>query len=460
MKKLVSVILAVIMVSSSVGAFAKAPSFLTNIIKNYTANYDLSISFDNSKEVVDLLNELEIPKEVEYYVDLEALLRTLLSYNSTMNVKVDMSDDYQKAKMSFVLDGDHNIAINPNLNIGIDSKMGMWINMDLSENNPVFDVIYQQPIMNKYLKISASDALYEQGVSDVFKMLFNKENIESMQKTYADLFVKYAKITGSGNKYSIKLDNDGFIAYINELFAMVTKMIPGYDLEIPSIAGVEVLGKDGVQIDVTLSGGKIKTEKIMADISINISEIYTAISGMEWEYESEGVIDFTVNMTANVKDIGETKVEFPNLTDENCIALEDMYNKSVYPEAEPEMPAYPNWYISESCDYLENIDGYIYVPLRQTIEAAYENNASIDYDNGKITLTSNYFNGYNTLVMEIDSDFAYLDNAEYEIMRPKLIDGKAYVSSSIFTELFGWSFTYAEYNMLNNAYHYTFYTVN
>ncbi len=463
MKKITAIILSVLMLMGTVCVSADTPAFLSQVMTNYTADYDASISFDNSAEVVALLNEAELPEEVSYFVDLEALLRTLLSFEGKMNVQVDMSEDYKKMKMAFTADSDHNVEVNQNLTVGVDAKMGMWMNMDLTdEANPVYDIVYQQPFMNKYMKIGTADAPEEASSLEMLTAMFNKEYMDELQKMSTDLFMKYAKINGKGNKYTIEMDNEGFASYINEIllmtFEMITVMSPetGYEdiLEMPSVEGWQFLGEDGLKMDITLSGGKIKTQKLTADISIDLAAICESLFGIKWEYESAGLIDFTITMAADVTNIGRTKVKFPELNDENCITLSDLY-----PDVEaPKPEEYPLWYVGEYCDYLPEIDGEIYIPLRQTIEAAYAHTASIDFDNGTITIESDKFDNCKTMVIAIDSNDISLDGTMYKIKKPVLIDGRTYVSSSFFTDVFRWEFGYASHNLITDEYQYTFYT--
>lgn len=466
MTSLTSIILALILSVTSVFASAQIPDFLTEQLTNYTADYTVSISFDNSEEVAELLNEIEIPEEVSYYVDMEALLRTLLTFDEKMYLQSDISDDYQKIKLGLTAESSHNININPNLDIGVNSKMGMWMNMDLSnETTPVFDLIYSYPFLNKYMKMDGEDIFAEAGSLDMFKALFNKEYLDSLQSMYADLYMKYATIENSGNKYIVKMNNDAFAAYVSEIILMMptilASMMPEgeYDsyLEMPSVEDWQFLGEDGLECEFVLSGGKLKTEKVKLDISVDIAEIFTAVTGEEWPYESDGKIDFTIAVDADISNIGKTKVEFPVLTEENSFTFEDMGHEYIT-EEEADYAEYPLWYVGEYCEYLPVVDGQVYVPLRQTINAAFEDSATIDYDNGVITMTSDYFNDYKTMVISIDSTIAKLDGVEHHIMKPVLIDGKTYVSNTVFNDIFGWELSYASHELVTDEYYYTFHT--
>ncbi len=466
MKKIVSILLAMLMLTMSVSA-AELPAFFTDIMTNYTADYTISVTFDSSEEIAALLDEVDFSQELNNYVDVESILRTLLAYDGTMHLQADISGDYKKIKLALTTESEHDIDVNSNLNVGINAKMGMWINMDLSNDEaPVFDIIYSYPFLNKYMKMSIDDIAFDETVLDEMESVFDEEYMDSMQKMGTDLYAKHATIEGGGSKYTLKMDNDGLTAYIDELMAMLPEMManitPETDysyIKFPSIKGWKILGEDGLKCVYTLSGGKIKSGDVRVDISIDIAQIYTALTGGEWIYESDGLLDFTVDISTNLTKIGSTKVEFPVLTDENSFTLTDMGHQYI----ESEEPAgientYPVWYVSESCGALPVVDGEIYVPLRQTIEAGYFDSAAIEYNNGNITLTSEFFPGYTTLEFAIDSPFAYTDGAKHAISKPILVDGTTYVSNTFFSDMLGWEFTYAEHNLLDDYYHYTFYT--
>ncbi|MBQ6999217.1 MAG: hypothetical protein IJN62_05470 [Clostridia bacterium] len=466
MKKIISILLAILMLTTSVSA-AELPALLTEVITNYTADYSISVTFDSSEEIAALLDEIEFSQALNNYVDVKSLLRTLLAYDGTMRLQADISDDYKKIKLALTAESEHDIDVNSNLNVGINAKMGMWINMDLSNDEaPVFDIIYSYPFLNKYMKMTIDDIAFDETALEKIKSVFDKNYMDSMQKIGTDLLAKHSQIELGGSKYIIKMDNNGLTSYIDELMSILPEIMSGIApeedfsyFEFPSVKGWQILGKDGMRCVYNVSGNKLKSSNVNVDISVDIAQIYKALTGGEWIYESDGLLDFTINIDTDFKAYGVTKVEFPVLTDENSFTLTDMGHQYI----ESEEPAdnantYPVWYVSESCGALPIIDGEIYVPLRQTIEAGYFDSASIEYNNGNITLTSEFFPGYTTLEFAIDSTDAYTDGAKHAIAKPILVDGTTYVSNTFFSDMLGWEFTYAEHNLLNDYYHYTFYT--
>ena len=368
MKKLLSAIIALSLMVTGVFA-AAVPEFLTKQYTNYSADYSFSVSFDNSEEIVALMEELEIPDEVNNFVDLKALVKSLFAYEGKMTLQADMSSDYEKIKIGLTGENQQSIDINKNLNVAYNMKLGMWMNMDFSdENTPVFEIIYSHPMLNKYLKISAADVLGEQDMA-MLKAVYNKEFIETLSKKGAELFAKYATIKLSGTRCTITMDNDAFTSYFDEVLAFAAETMFPEELEynpyemFPSIKGWQVLGKDGIKMVYSLRGTTIVSEDVTVDISLDIAQVYAAILGGEWPFEATGKLDFTVDMSTKISKVGTTKVSFPVLTDENTLLLEDLmpdYSNSYkdYEEYEP-APEYPKYYVGGRVAGLPVIDGEV-----------------------------------------------------------------------------------------------------
>ncbi len=469
MKKAISLILAMLIMTVCV--FADVPEFLTKPVTNATTTSSISITFDSSESIVALLEELESPEEIEAFVDLNSLLKTLLSYDGKATVQADISDDYKKMKVGLTLDSVQNVDVNTNLNIGVNSKMGMWMNVDFSAEQPVMEYIYSLPIMNKYFKMNLLDSVE---VAEMIKAFYNKEYISDITKQTMGILVKYADIEKSGSRYTIKFDNESFTSYLDEVLSCVYEkseeiyksigIVGGIynPLEyLPSVKGWKLLGENGFVCTYTTRNGKITKAEESIDISVDISEIYKAATGEEWAYSSNGLLDFTITAKSEISKVGSTKVTFPKLTAENTIEMSDFIPEYEMAEQEyeylPEV-TYPNYYVSESCSKLMMIDGNLYVPLRQTLDAAYGETVAISYNNGVITAECEYFPTFKQLKLTVGSNKVYADEIEHFMGTVIEEDGISYVNSAVFCDIFGWELSWAEYNMLDNWYHYTFYT--
>lgn len=463
MKKLMVFIFTLVFALSAISASAKAPDFLYEVYTNYTSSASASLSFDSSEDLVKLLEEFDMPEEINNHVDLKALLKSLLSYNTTMTVQADISDDYTKAEIALTADLQYDIDVNKNLNIDVAAKTGMWIKMDLEEE--VFAVIYSYPGLNKYMTVDLFELIEDiddrTEMLDFLKSIFNKEYMEDMQKFSADLMAKHASIKLSRSKCTVKLDNDGFVAMFDEIMNFVTDMMPeDMQTEIPSFEGLQILGDEGITYTYLLTSGKPSKADVKADISVDISKIFAQLTGMQWEYEANGILDFIIETSQQITNYDRTKVEFPKLTEENSFSIMEMM-----PEPEPDYDdtdwgaeIYPYDYVDGVSEDLPLIDGEIYIPLRMTLGSAYDEMMQITYENGVIVATSDYFPGFKELKLSVNSDLAYLDGQEYHINRVHEENGVSYVSAKTFEELFGWEFMYASFDLFEKYYNYGFYT--
>lgn len=499
MKRFASIILTLVLAFSMITASAEVPKVLTDVYNDYTADYGFTVTFESSDEIVALLKEVEMPEEINNFIDIKALLESILSQGMQMKLQINISDDYRKAEYALTADSQQDINVNSNLAIGIDSKMGIWMKMDLDAAEPVFQVIYSSPFLNKYMVIDVFELLPDEtqkaAVLNILNSVFNSEYIDSVQKYSVELLEKYAEIKMSGTTCTVKLDNDGLIAMIGELFpviftkfgdimanapfegqeAMSVGIIGGADgptailiepeaendsefAVIPDMTGLQILGEEGITYKYSLFSGKLSAVDVAADISFDISKFVTEVIGEEWELEAKGILDFAINAKMKLTDVGKTKVEFPKLTAENSFSIMDMYPEYEEDYYEEYVPSYPHYSVWINSQELPVIDGEIYVPLRATLEGAYDDQFSINYDNGAITMRSEYFPGFKKLTVYEDSAMAFTDGIDRKVSKVIVKNGTSYVGKSLFEEIFGWELGYASYDLIGDYYEACFYT--
>ncbi len=465
MKKLVTFLLIIsLMMTTGVFAAEKIPEELLKNPQNYTADYTISMTFEDSSDIVSLLKEMEMPDEIDTFIDVEMLLESLFTNQSKIKVQADYDEDYKKMKLGMTVESSQKIDINPNFNMGFNEKMGMWIDMDFTnEENPILEYIVSQPFMNKYMHMDMSSIL-EDADWDAMKTVMNKEYIEQI----SNVLYKHVEIEKTFSGYTLKIGNEEFTALMDELIAVISEyIIPqeqqdvAFEQEFPSFKDMRFLGEDGIKCDYKVKNGIVTEGKMTADISIDISQIYTAITGEEWWYDASGKIDLELSETFNIYKAGSTNVEFPVLTEENSVSYNEMMSdmEADYQDDDSEYePEYPNYYTYGMCEAIPVIDGEIYVPLRITLVSAYEDTVAINYDNGVITATCEYFDGFRTLSLTVGTDKAYTDGAEHTIGNVLVIGNDTYVNSKLFQEIFGWRLANANHNLLTGKYNYHFFT--
>lgn len=458
MKKIMVLFMAMFMLVS-VTAYGAEPEFFTEMYPNYTSESSVKIRFENSEELAALINEIDFNDEIENYVNLKSLLKSLLSADTETVVQIDMSDDMKVMKAAITSESSQFIEVNGNLSADVKAKTGIWVDADFSNSdNPSFKIIYSQPFMNKYLVVDLHEVMGDEfdEFSSIIEVFINPELVKEVNTTVAKAINKYADVKSYYGKCVINIDNDALLNIAEDMLKYYSESLPdeiASEINEIDFSGIKVLGKDGIQSTYMLKKGKISTVTTYMDIEIDIKSICEKIMGYELEIESQGTLDFSVEIKQNVKNIGKTKVAFPELTDENSVTFHELYGYDYEYEEE-----YPLYSVYSECDYLPVIDGETYVPLRQTVEEAYADTALITYEKGTITLASENFKDFSTLSLKVGSDKAVSETEVYSIKPPVVINGVSYVATSFFTDVFRWEYGGATYDVLNEKYYYDFYT--
>ena len=461
MKKIIALIIAMFTMVEGACVSARSTDFLGDVHRNYTQATEISVTFKSSDDIVALMEEVEFSSEINDYIDVKALLSSILSEKSYINVQADISEDYKRAKIGITGSSEQAITFNKNLNIDVKSQMGMWMDLDLGED-PKFILTYSYPISNKYMVMDVFREMDKDEIDETIELLdyvFTKSFIDSVQEVSSQLIKEHSKIIFSGGRCIVKIDNDGLIRILDGVITYIADAIKvtvglPIDLDVPSLEGIQILGNEGLTYTYSFNANnKVSEVKTAADISVDISNLYTYFTQEQWEYESKGLLDFDVKSKSTFTKYGTTKPVFPVLTEENSVNINDKFMS--YPDYEYESPVVP---YSIYC-YTEDVlvkDKIIYIPLRYTIEDAYGEYASIQYENGVVTIESEYLPGYKKLTLTVNSDIADTDGALHKIDPVLMENGKVYVSTETFEGMLGWDLSTVNYNMLREIYFYSF----
>ncbi len=464
MKKIISLVIGLVMMFTGACVSARNTDFLGDVHRNYTQDMEMSVTFKSSDDIVALLEEVEFSQEINNYVDLKALLSTMLSEKSYINVQADISEDYERAKIAITGSSEQAITFNKNLNIDVKSQMGMWIDLDIGEE-PKYILTYSHPMSNKYMVVDVFKEMDKDEIDDTIELLkyvFTKSFIDSVQEYSSELIKEHSKITFSGGRCIVKIDNDGFIKIVDGIIAYVADAIKvtvglPIDLEVPSLEGIQILGSDGITCTYSFNlNNKVSEEKTAIDVSVDVSKLYTYFTEEEWEYEAKGLLDFDITSKSSFIRYGTTKPVFPELTEENSINVNEMFESAPEYEYEYEEEGPPSYLYCYTDDVLIKEDK-IYIPLRYTVENGYGDTAVIGYDNGIVTVESEYLPGYKKLTLTVNSDMADTDGALHKIDKVLMENGTVYVSTETFEGMLGWDLTWAYHNLLTNMYEFDFY---
>ncbi len=477
MKKFIALLLTVVLTFGSVSVFAELPKALTQPMNNYSGSYNLSVVFENSGEITDLLDELGVLEEVEKYVDLEEFLKGLLSSETEMLVQADISKDFRKIKVGVTSASTVATVINMNASFSANVKEGVWLDVDLDAAEPVFNIIYTGALNNKYITLDLFELIPEDQkitVLGFMNSLISQENINNLSKWAADLFEKHSKVKVSGSTVTITMDNDGFIAMTKEIvdyvldimeaaFGLNEDFVMPTQEELDEVYGIldkfKFLGKDGITCKYIISGGKLSSSEIKMDFDFDIKALVEDMTGF-WPAESQGKLSFTITEKVKVSKVGSTKVDFPKLTEENSVSAVELFDLApeIPEENEEEYIPYPFFYAYAEAENIPTIGDQYFVPLRALLEDAYGGSVVLDYNNGVITAKSDYFPGFKTLTLTEDSGAVFADDRKNDMAKIRVINGTTYVPVSLFEDVFGWTLEDLRYDMINDVYYIGFYT--
>ncbi len=475
MKKFISIFLSIMFCFSALVANASSiPEFMNKTYNNYTADYKLSMKLDNAEEIVSFLSELKMPEEISNFIDVKSLIDSLCQVNSDINVQAEISDDFRRVKAALTAETEQNIVFNRNYDTSYRAKAGMWLDMDIDSKKLV--IIYSTPLNDKYAVIDFSkDAPQEVSdmIFDAYDKMFNREFMEKNNKEIISIATKHADIKMRGNTCTVKYDNDGFSALIDEVMDYAIKMSSEIyasfgeefvDYDIPSFKGIKLLGDKGITCTYKLSGNKIKSVSEKWDMSISLSDIFTKFTGAPWQYEFSGDIKLTLETDVNVSKIGTTKALMPNLTEENSFSITEMfgmgYDEYGYETEEWEMPKVSLWVWGDTD--IDTFDGErYYMPLRNCIEEAYYGMADINYENGLVTVLTDCGDAEQdiSVSLKVGENSATVNGTVYEnIGTFKIIDGSVYAGVDFYEKCLGWTLEYLQKDLLTGSLSYEFYT--
>lgn len=472
MKKIIAVVLVCVMLLSSIGVSAASLDFMRDSAKNYSSDVQMSLELVNADEVSKLLEG-----EESGIINVALFMKSLLSFDGVTEMKVDISDDYNKIAIYMNQSVDYDVDVNSYMSVAADIKSEYWVDIDLSNFlAPKCTLIMCGPFSEKYMYIdlfeSATDEEKMQTVV-LMKMILNEQFIEKVNNATVDAYEKYGKIEKSGKTTTLKLDNEAFLKVIDDVVAIVFEQfgaVAGAEmesLEIPAFSslGINFLGEKGYVLEYSEDG----TVKEYCDLEINLNEWNENIYGNDYDYyyayeeEAEPIIlKFELISNGKMFDIGKTEVALPALTEENSVNLgtlyDDMYDDEYYDEdyyEEYYEPEYP-YYVDIYTDYLPTVEDEIYVPFRAVLEDAYRGNVNIAFDNGYITVTSEYFTDLEKLSFKVGETKANVDGFDFEVGTILLENGVTYVTADFFEIIFGWSLDWAQYDMIDKEYNISF----
>lgn len=454
-KVLVLVLVFVMLFPACVGA---APAFLSELYTNYTGNYSMTFKLDNVDNIMRVLEEEGVLEEIERQIDVRGLL-TGLSCGESMTVKADITNDMKSIKIHTATEVNTALSVNENMSVSANLKSYMWITIDISDvENPVFKIIQKTPSHNKYEYVDIAAQFSQEDKQEMvmgLSYVLNKEFLTGFVAESAALLEKHATIDAGDTECTIRIDDAGLKEIVCESLKMIAVQL-GADVEAQIeiqefidefiSMNIRLLGEDGILIKYGLENGKPKDVYMAIDVSVDLTQLVGS--------ESEFSIDMLIEESGTISDIGTTVVEYPELTEENSFDGTTIFEE-VYDDYEEWEPEYPIRNVYHAMDYLPVIDGEVYFPLRLILTEAYGENVVLSYDNGLITLNSDYFPSYKVLNFTVGDTVVYTDGIAHTIGATSVVEnGVTYVSKAFLEEILGWSIWNVGYDLLEKIYFY------
>lgn len=498
-KKIIALCLCMIL-TLQISAFALDDlPFFDKIYTSYEQKATVEFKLNKDFKLFNEFDDEEID-ELDKFVNLKKLVERIFDSKTDMVLKANLSDDYLKGQISIEEKAFVPFEINKNLSLDANASVAMWIDYDFTDlENPKFYIIQSQPMFDKYIKQDLIKMLKEDEkvgliFTKVMADLLNKDSVLGLNKAYKDLILKYAKITVSGQNYTIAIDNTALKKILDEGIDYLVNYVKAYlvngnfftqeivdDMYLSQIEpvlnnvkealeNVDILGDEGIKLNYK-TDRKDYIESMGADINIkfNVFDIITLISGYEEEYKdyNNGVIDFSIKLNAAIENIQKNiNIEFPLVTEENSMDFNDRFMGRPQPEYEAgEKCWHYNYYYTQLEGFPVIKDGVYYAPLRSIAKELGFADYDITYDNGMIVILrpewvkcGNYKKAVFTLPDDGDNN-VYLDGEAFELKNKVLnIDGKTYVAQDFAKIVFNIPEydTLVCYNILDNCYDFSF----
>ncbi len=475
MKRILCILITVMMLFSVTAGAAGLEDIA--VMSNYTAEMNLTVTVDKPITIFSKLPEL---KEVFYYVDLDALVESLLGTKININVQADISKDFNKMQAKILMSTSTPLKINQNASVTGDFVVGMWADVDIAdEENPKFDIILRDPTLNKYLTVDVADMAKDSGLDlsefiKTLKQTLNSEAIASVSDSSLELIRKNATVSSGNNTINIILDEKGANQYIYDTIELAFKQAFSYSDEFSTetfeeykeylepFKNIDIFGENGIRIQYILDRwGNIKSTSAVYDLEFNI---YYLLEKADVTGITKEDCDFalTLTETAQYSRVGTTTVEFPELTEENSVTYDELYGYDN--DYEEDYEEYPPYYISFGED--ENTayeDGVIYVGIRAFFDDGEHmhyyyketpQHFEYNYVDGVLTVKNLgcAFYDFSEIVITNGSDLVIVDGREITLDHPvREINDRILLSVDFYEKVLGYRCDYATIELLEGG---------
>ena len=330
MKKIISLLLSVMLMSTTV--FASTAEEIAELyeksmlLRSASAEMVMETELNKPLDILDTIPQEDISDEAD--IDLKMIIESLTEAKTTMKYDTYISEDYKKMQLAMSMEYDIPIQMNSEFALAAWTKLGMWMDLDVTdENNPVVKIIYKIPFMKKYMVMDVSE---NYKANPEMLSVFDKDKIKEINDKAVEILTQNAEISKRGNEYTLKFTDETAKQYIYDILNLSAEIMPeetASDEEFTEMISVvkefcdniTVFGQNGLTMKFTKnSSGYITAEEVDAHININVYDILTYFSedtnGLKRE---DAFIDMTYKVAATVTDHNKETPILPVITEDN-----------------------------------------------------------------------------------------------------------------------------------------------
>lgn len=433
----------------------KALDFTKKTTKNYTSTGEFSLHVKNVDELYELIYNIESDQYVGFW-NYNTFFKSMLTSDGTVNIKSDVSDDYKNIKLYMDAGYKYDVKANSLVSARIDVNAALWLDVNMSDvQNPKFDIIVASPFSDEYYYIDLLKILDKDDTKKLALLLaatnsIDKEALENMNSFSAEYLEKYAVPSEENGIYTIKLNNDELFEYIDAVLnysynMFASKMSFGRDKEVKNAFSLKdlelkILGEDGITVVYGTKDGKPEYSSFLCDVNFELREIFE-LFGKKYPLDKNFCVDAEFSIKSDYTEIGSTKVEIPEITEDNSISIADR----IYPP----MPVIPRYYVNIEYDDVLNVEEY-YVPFDELMEKAFEDNVEFTVSDGIVRAESEYFKGFKTLKFVVGEETANIDGVEKEMGKSWIFGEKVFVGKEFVENILGWQISEYKHNLITN----------
>ena len=402
MKKMLSAVLAAMLLLSAVNAYAYQPSleFMNKTyedLNNFTSTCEIGFKLGSNIKIIDKLAKMTESTDIGKIVDLKELAEGL--FDTTIKMEASSISAHDKMSCEAKISSSAPLKINKNLELNVNSSYYVWADIAKNGDTVSNNYIISMPFAAKYIVMN--DEEFEKpgdgaSIGETSKILFDNSRMKDINKKNIQSVSKNARVTGNDSNVTVTFTDAGLKAYLADMKDIVWDL---YDentketLNEIDFSGVEnVMRKVKIFDDNALvmnysvnSDGNPERCDFTLNVNTNASEIAEALGIMNPEFTAENSkIAFTVK-GSNIIKYGSARIAKPQLTEDNSMTLSEYAGLTDTEMPEPDDGYYSYIYVQTDGEFVKR-DGEILIPLRNLLE---EVSYNIVYDNGTITAEAN-----------------------------------------------------------------------